>query len=218
LNEKFIGVFYIEGKIYYKKGKKIQFIMNSSEIKLLGEKNLENVLAAISISIISKVDLVTIRNSVASFIPLHNRLETIALQEGILYVNDSKATNIASTLGDVKAFKDPIILMLGGSDKGEDFKILFSSLDENIYKSIIYGSTRENMKKCADEVGYSKYIMCEDFEEAFIEANRIAKDLSKQEGNCVLLLSPACASFDEFKNYEQRGERFKELVNLEIKG
>jgi UDP-N-acetylmuramoylalanine--D-glutamate ligase len=211
-NNKFMGVFSLNGKIFFKTDKKIQFIMKTSEIKLIGNKNLENVLAAITISVLHKIKIENIRSAVQSFLPLPNRLETVLVEESVTYVNDSKATNIASTLADIDAFTSPIVLMLGGSDKGEDFQLLFKNLSPNIYKSIIYGATAENMKNCADAVGYDNYVICENFISALDKGKEIAKELAKNNGESVLLLAPACASFDEFKNYEQRGEKFKELI------
>lgn len=209
-NKKFFGTFYIDNKFYYKDKKGIKFIMSDEKIKLIGNKNKENILCAILVAMICKVDIDTINLAVNDFLPLENRLETVLIKNNVTYINDSKATNIASTIADVNALNDKIILLLGGSDKGEDFTILFKEMPSNVLQCVIYGTTREKMCKCADEVGYKNYVICEDFEEAVEEGNKISQKL---EGiSNILLLAPACASFDQFKNYEERGKIFKKLI------
>lgn len=212
-NKTFNGTYYFDGKIYFKIKDRIKFIMETKKVKLLGDKNIENILCAILTCLLLNFEIEKLKDAVNSFYPLPNRLEVVLSRDNTTYINDSKATNIASTLADVNAIKGDIILLLGGSDKGEDFRILFSNLLPNIKKSIIYGATCENMQKCADEVSYKNYIVCKNLEDAFYNAEETAKNLSKNK-KIFILLAPACASFDEFKNYEERGDYFKKLTKI----
>ncbi|MDD4110606.1 MAG: UDP-N-acetylmuramoyl-L-alanine--D-glutamate ligase [Clostridia bacterium] len=211
-NKDFVGTFYFNNKFYYKTDKKIELIMNNEKIKLIGNKNKENILCAILVLLLCNVDAKIINFAVNEFLPLENRLEKVLTKNKITYINDSKATNIGSTIADINAFNEKVVLLLGGSDKGENFRILFKALTPNIYKCVLYGATRENMQKCADEVNYKDYVICEDFDKAVIEGNKLSKELAKGGVQNVLLLAPACASFDQFKNYEERGKYFKKLI------
>ncbi len=212
-NFDYCGVYLSNNEIYFKYGVSNLFIMTTDNIKLLGEKNLENILASIICACLLGVSPLEIAKKVNSFEPLPNRLEIVKDEGKILYINDSKATNIASTLGDVQAIKLPTILLLGGSDKGEDFRTLFKNLPEYIFKCVIYGATKDDMQKCADDVGYKDIITCENFEDGILKGKQLCKELlENNREKCCLILAPACASFDEFKNYEQRGEMFKNLI------
>ena len=211
-NKDFLGTYYVDNKFYYKDKKGINFIMNDENIKLIGNKNKENILCAILVAIFCKIDIKIINLAINNFLPLENRLEKVLIKNNVTYINDSKATNIASAIADIYALNNKIVLLLGGSDKGEDFKILFKEMSSNVFKCVIYGATREKMYKCADGVDYKNYVVCEDFEKAVEEGNKIAQELSKKGFPNILLLAPACASFDQFKNYEERGKTFKELI------
>lgn len=211
-NIKFNGTFLFNQKIYYKNNKKIKFIMNIEDINLIGIKNIENVLAAIMIVLLCKISVGDIKKGVKTFHPLLNRLERVKKTEFTHYINDSKSTNIASTLAALNAFDKNIVLMLGGSEKGENFKKLFQNIGKNVYKIIIYGDSCQHMRKCADDLKFSNYVVVKTFKEAFMQARKICDALSSKREENFLLLSPACASYDEFKNYEERGEMFRKLV------
>lgn len=212
-NTGFCGVFCFDDRIFYKQNKETVFVMNISHKKLIGEKNIENILAAVTVALLCKIDLESIKFGVKTFSPLPNRLEVVKIVGRTKYVNDSKATNIDSTIAALNAFNEKIVLMLGGSDKGEDFLPLFAKIKENVHKIIIYGETKEHICICADIANYKNYTVSQSFQEAFEVANRECQMLSELEVENVLLLSPGCASFDEFQDYEQRGRAFRELVN-----
>ncbi len=212
-NRDFKGVFYDYGKIFYKRNKSEKIlIMQTNNVKLLGNKNIENIMCAVLVSVLCGVEPATIEEAVNLFEPLPNRLETVLEKNNISYVNDSKATNVASTLADVNSVENRIVLLLGGSDKGENFLHLFKNLPKRVIYTVVYGATKEKMKRCASKAGFNRVTYCEDFETAVEIANNIALELRKYEGKICILLAPACASFDEFKNYEERGKRFKEIV------
>ena len=120
--------------------------------------------------------------------------------------NDSKATNIDSALTAVKAIKESIVLILGGSDKGENFKIFFSKLPRTIRLCVLTGATAKKIAMGAEGAGFKNLLTEDDFEKAVLLALK-----SCQRGE-TLLFSPACASFDRFKNFEERGKRFVEII------
>lgn len=200
------GVFLDNGKIYFSKnGKTKEFVMEKKDILLLGDKNVENVLASICICKILKIDNETIKKTVSSFKPLKHRLEVVFKDENATYINDSKATNIASTLADLKAFETPVVLILGGSDKGENFDDLFFNLNKNVSQIIVFGETKKKIKNSAKKAGIKV------FEKDTLK-NSVEKAKYVSKKGDIILFAPACASFDMFENYVQRGEEFKKIV------
>lgn len=211
-NSSFKGAYISENEIYFKDGFSNQFIMNLNDIQLVGEKNKENVLASITISMLLGTNCETIAKQISTFKPLEHRLEIVKTINNITYINDSKATNVASTLADVSAIDGKIVLLLGGSDKGENFKDLFNNLPKNVELAVLFGATKENMQECANLVGFKKIEVCNNLKQAVYAGNEYCKNSLNNEKVC-LLLAPACASFDEFKNFEQRGDYFKNIIN-----
>ena len=154
-----------------------------------------------------RVDDKTISSVVSNFKPLRHRIEFVGEKDGVLYFNDSKATNISSTLCALGAFEKNVILMLGGQAKNQNFDNLFKKSLNNVKLFVIYGEDYEIIENSINKYKEKyNYILSENFDEAFEKAkmNATAGD--------VVLLSPACASFDEFKNFEERGDRFCEKV------
>lgn len=199
------GAYLENGTIYYFEDE----IMPVSEIKLLGKKNIENVLAAVAIAKTQGIENEDIRMAVKQFEPLKHRIQTVATKYGITFVNDSKATNVASTMTALDALKDNLILLLGGSDKGEDFSLLAPHLKQNIKAVIVYGATKQRIKSGIESALEANRLLEEStLKSAFEKATQIAKS------GDTILLSPACASFDEFKNFEHRGETFIRYVQL----
>ena len=202
------GTYIFNGDIYFKSYENKIKICSVKDINLLGEKNLENILCAICICCLLKVEPEIIKQGVKTFLPLKNRLEPVKKVNGKLYINDSKATNIDSCLCALNAFKEPIILLLGGSYKGYEFDELFKDLPENVISIIAYGQTKNKIFEAGKRNGYEKIIkLKENLEESVNYAN------SFKLNNSVVLLSPACASFDQFSSYEERGDKFKVYVN-----
>ena len=188
---------------------KQEFVMKVSEIPLAGGHNVENVLAAVTAARLAEVDPATIGTAVRSFAGVEHRLEFVAEIDGVRYYNDSKATNVDATLKALDAFPGGIFIILGGKDKGSDYTVLRQPLREKAKLALLIGAAAE---KIDQQITGSVRI-------AHAETLQRAVDLASHasEPGDVVLLAPACASFDQFENYEQRGRVFKSLVE-ELKG
>lgn len=197
------GAYVLNGNVFYKN----KIIMPLCEIKLRGRKNLENVLACVALARLAGVSPEQIRRGVGSFVGLEHRMEVVGEHGGVTYVNDSKSTNVASTLCALEAFKGKnIILLLGGKSKEIDFNPIFGF---NLKSVICYG-------ECGAEIFASARAREVHLESTLKDAFRRAASVA-DEGD-IVLLSPACASFDEFSGFEERGKFFKSLCNRLITG
>ncbi len=195
------GVFVKNEQIFCGKKK----ILALSDITLKGEKNLENVLASVAICSAFKVSPADVKKAVSSFCPAGHRMEIVGQIDGVTFVDDSKATNVASTIACVQAFEDERkILLLGGKSKDIDYAELFS-LGFALKEVVCFGQDRESISMCATSFGYSNAVF-EKFDDAVLYA------ISSAKSGDYVILSPACSSFDEFQSYAERGERFKSLV------
>ena len=204
VKEQVEGAYFSGGDLYFKE----ECILPSEEMLLSGVHNLQNALAAIACAKILGVSTEKIAESLRGFKGIKHRIETVACIDGVTYIDDSKGTNVDATVKAVSNVKTPTILLLGGKDKGYDYGKLFSSVSaEKVVKAILYGENRYALLAAAKKNGFSQIYLCPYFEEAV----RLSALLAK-EGQTVLL-SPASASFDEFSGYEERGERFVEIVN-----
>jgi UDP-N-acetylmuramoylalanine--D-glutamate ligase len=183
---------------------KEEFVMKVAEIPLAGAHNLENVLAAVMATRLAEVDAATIGKAVRSFEGVEHRLESVAEIKGVRYYNDSKATNVDATLKALDAFPGRILVILGGKDKGSDYTLLQQPLREKAILALLIGAATE---KIESQISGSVAIERAGTIERAVE---IASQAA-QPGD-VVLLAPACASFDQFENYEHRGRVFKELV------
>jgi len=187
-----------------REGAKAEPVMPVAEISLAGAHNVENVLAAVCAAKLAGVDSETIRAAVRDFKAVEHRLEFVREVGGVRYYNDSKATNVDATMKAVEAFAGGIHLILGGKDKGSDYRVLEPLLRERVKTVITIGSAAEKIEHQLD--GVVKIERAETLQRAAAYAHEVAA-----AGDTVLL-APACASFDQFENYEQRGRVFKELV------
>jgi UDP-N-acetylmuramoylalanine--D-glutamate ligase len=180
-------------------------IMQVSEIPLKGAHNLENVLAAVCVGVLMGCAPENIRQAVRDFKAVEHRLEFVATIRGVDYYNDSKATNVDATIKALESFPANIHLILGGKDKGSDYSMLNDLLRQRVKRVYTIGAAAA---KIESQIVSSKVevVHAETLENAVRKANAVA-----QAGD-VVLLAPACASFDQFKNYEQRGQVFKEIV------
>ena len=179
-------------------------VMRVAEIPLPGAHNLENVLAAVIIARLAGVDAGTIAKAVKSFAGVEHRLEFVTEIGGVKYYNDSKATNVDATLKALEAFPGRILIVLGGKDKGSDYTVLQKPLREKAILALLIGAAADKIEK---QIAASVAIERAGTIERAVEA----ASLAAQAGD-VVLLAPACASFDQFQNYEERGKVFKELV------
>ena len=176
------------------------------ETKLKGGHNLQNILAAATMAHAFGLKLEAIRDAIINFIPIPHRLEWVGNMNGVDYFNDSKATNIAATRAAIESFDDHLILILGGMDKGtSDFTRLNHSLTNRVKYIIAYGESGAAIKSQMKSEFDLSYI--QQFDEAIIYASQISNP------GDIILLSPACTSFDQFKNYEERGNEFKDIFN-----
>ena len=193
-----------EGTIFYGD----EPLLPVAELGLFGEHNVANAMAAAAAALAMGIDREAVREGLRSFAGVPHRLEQVAEIGGVRFVNDSKATNVASATVGIRAFEGGVHAILGGSEKDEPFTPLIDPIRERVAACYLIGATGERMaRELAPvlEAGVELY-RCEDLEDAVRRAAAAA------EPGEVVLLSPACASFDAFENFEQRGDRFREIV------
>ena len=198
------GAFVQAGKIHFRESVGEQEIMPVSEIPLKGAHNVENVLAAVVVGILLGSTPARIRQTVQSFQAVEHRIEYVATIRGVEYYNDSKATNVDATIKALESFSANIHLILGGKDKGSDYTVLNDVLRQRVKHVYTIGAAAEKIESHIK--GSTDIIAAATLESAVqrAAANALAGD--------VVLLAPACASFDQFENYQQRGKVFKQAV------
>ncbi len=197
------GAFLCGETIVYRDGPDVE-IMPVSEIALKGAHNVENVLAAVAMGMAAGIEPTAIRRAVKEFRAVEHRLEYVATLRGVQYYNDSKATNVDATIKALQSFPANIHLILGGKDKGSDYSELNALIAERVKRVYTIGAAAA---KIESQIGHAVPITSAQTLESAV---RKAADLAV-EGD-VVLLAPACASFDQFPSYEHRGRVFKELV------
>lgn len=176
-------------------------LFDVSDLRLVGKHNLQNAMVAAAMAFKLGVSPSQIQEGIREFKGVEHRIEFVRELHGVRYYNDSKGTNVDATSVALKAFEQPVILLAGGYDKKTGFEELRPVLDR-IKTMIVYGETKEQLKALKPDA-----IVVDTMEEAVEKAYRIA------QANDVVLLSPLCASWDQFENYEQRGDLFKKIVN-----
>ena len=186
---------------------KISQVCPPEEIRIKGAHNLENALAAVALCFALGVDEQVIAQVLRDFKGVEHRLEPVRELDGVLYINDSKGTNPDSTSKALVAYDRPLILIAGGKNKGLSFLPLAKLIKERVKGVVLVGMAKNDIKAALDEVGFSNYVLVDKFEETVEAAKKMA-----DEGD-IVLLSPACTSWDMFKSFEERGELFKKLVN-----
>ncbi len=201
------GTFVRDGVIVWveKEGGVTEPVMPVAEIPLKGAHNVENVLAAVCAARLAAIPAEKIRASVASFKAVEHRLELVANVGGVEFYNDSKATNVDATMKAVASFPGGIHLILGGKDKDSDYGLLAALLKERVKVVYTIGSAAEKIERQLH--GVVKMVAAETLQVAVNEAAKSAV------AGDVVLLAPACSSFDQFENYEYRGQVFRQLVN-----
>ena len=186
--------------------KKIK-LLNKDELSLPGNHNLENCMAAAAIAYVSNIDIDVIREVLKTFAGVEHRQEFVRNLNGIMFVNDSKATNPDSSIKAIESYNRPIILIAGGMDKQSSFDEFLDVAKENVYALVLLGETAQRIKECAQNKGFDNITVVKDMKEAVNASYQIAKD------GDVVLLSPACASWDMYKSFEVRGIDFKDNVH-----
>lgn len=189
--------------IYYQNKK----LFSINRIKLFGKHNVENILVSVLVSLKNSIPIKYIENAVNNFNGIEHRLELVAVINNVMYINDSKATSMNSVMSALKSFDKNIILIMGGRNKNIDFSPLNDIIKDRVKILILTGEAAESLNEMIDsDKKIIQKIIIKDFTEAFNYASSFAV-----EGDTVLL-SPGCASFDSFENYEERGKYFKSLV------
>lgn len=186
--------------------KKIK-LLNKDELSLPGNHNLENCMAAAAIAYVSNIDIDVIREVLKTFAGVEHRQEFVRNLNGIMFVNDSKATNPDSSIKAIESYNRPIVLIAGGMDKQSSFDEFLDAAKENVYALVLLGETAQKIKECAQNKGFDNITVVKDMKEAVNASYQIAK------GGDVVLLSPACASWDMYKSFEVRGIDFKDNVH-----
>ena len=182
-------------------------LINKDELSLPGNHNLENCMAAVAIAYLLKIELDVIKKVLISFGGVEHRQEFVRNINDIIFVNDSKATNPDSSIKAVQSYNKPIILIAGGMDKHSEFNVLLDVCKTRVKRFILLGETATKIQSAAKEKGFKNINIVKDMKEAVEISYEFA-----QEGD-VVLLSPACASWDMYKSFEVRGNDFKENVN-----
>ncbi len=203
------GLYYENEDIYLAVEGVPQRLLNvKTDMNLVGVCNIENVMAAIGISMSAGVPMETIVAAVKRFVAVEHRIEYVATKKGVVYYNDSKATNTDAAIQGIKAMDRPTILIGGGYDKDSTYDDWIRCFDGKVKKLVLIGQTREKIAACAVRCGFPKEdILFEDTFEAALEAC-----VREAAAGDAVLLSPACASWGMFPNYEVRGTQFKEYV------
>lgn len=180
--------------------------IDTKKLNLFGKKNFENILTCMIVAKVCKIKPVVIVESITSFRGLDHRIQFVKEIGGVKYFDDSKATNPDSTNCALEVFDKNVILLLGGYDKGLDYTSIFVS-NKNIKALIAFGQAKDAIVLCAQKNNIDKIVKCNKLKDAILKSNEIG-----QSGD-IVLLSPACSSFDEFENFEKRGEYFADFVN-----
>ena len=202
------GIYLDEGKIIYKPEEELEGIevCRTDELQILGIHNYENVMAAVAMAASYGVDMEIIRDTVKAFRGVEHRIEYVAEKNGVVYYNDSKGTNPDAAIKGIQAMNRPTVLIGGGYDKQSDFHEWINSFDGKVRYLVLIGATKEQIQREAAECGFYNCILKDTFEEAMDTCVELA-----EPGDAVLL-SPACASWGMFPNYEVRGDEFKKYV------
>lgn len=201
------GVFIYQDFIVIKENNNLIKVCNIYDIYIPGKHNLENALAATAIAYNYGINTDIIRESLKTFKGVEHRIEFVKEINGVKFYNDSKGTNPDAAIKAVEAIEKPIILIAGGMDKGSSFDTFIKSFNNKVKKLILLGETSDKIAKTAKSFGFVDIKIVKDMEEAVITAF----DNSKNGDN--ILLSPSCASWDMYENFEHRGRHFKDCVH-----
>ena len=200
------GIFIENQVLTYCDGTKKIAICNTKDLKLPGRHNHENVMAAVGMALVYGVPPEEIREVVKNFTAVEHRIEYVLEKEGVIYYNDSKGTNPDAAIKGIQAMERPTILIGGGYDKASSYEAWIQSFEGKVKYLVLLGATREKIAAAAKACGFDHIIFADTLEEA------VHICAAKAEAGDAVLLSPACASWGMFPNYEVRGQMFKEYV------
>lgn len=198
------GSFYLENNMNFSIGGNSEIVCGADSLKIKGEHNISNALAVLTVAKLIKVDNLKIEKAFNSFEAVEHRIEFVKEINGVQYFNDSKATNVDAVWYALKSFNEPLLLILGGKDKGNDYNQIKDLVKEKVKKIYAIGSSADKVYEF-----FKSFVDVEKKES--LEISVESAKIDAVEGD-VVLLSPACASFDMFDNYEHRGKVFKEAV------
>ncbi len=199
------GIYLDNGNIVFKDEEEV-ILCHVDELQLLGTHNHENVMAASAMAAAYGVPFETIRKTIKEFAGVAHRIEFVCEKNGVAYYNDSKGTNPDAAIKGIQAMNRKTLLIGGGYDKDSEYEEWIEAFDGKVKKLVLLGQTREKIAEAARRVGFEDIILVDTLEEAV----KVCAE-NANEGEAVLL-SPACASWGMFKNYEERGDKFKEYV------
>lgn len=187
------------------------FICDRSDLRIIGDHNVENVLAAAAISFFAGIEPAVITAAIKEFPGVEHRIEFCGRVDGVDYYNDSKGTNVDAAVIAIKALENGIILIAGGDGKGQEFDELVNHFEGAVEALILLGRDAPIIEAAARKAGYTNIYNCKDMPECVRKAAELARSGEK------VLLSPACASWDMYANFEQRGRHFKQCINEMLK-
>ncbi len=201
------GIYLSNDDIVYQDGTSEKVIINIHELQIFGRHNYENVMAAVGVALCCGVPIEDIRKALIAFKGVEHRIEYVTTKHGVKYYNDSKGTNPDAAIQAIKAMQTKTLLIAGGYDKDSDYDEWIQAFDGKVNYLVLLGQTREKIKSAAQRLGIENIVLVDSLKEAVDFCSKHAK-----EGESVLL-SPCCASWGMFKNYEERGCMFKEYAN-----
>ena len=200
------GIYCQDGTIWLAENGEREPVVHTDELKILGQHNYENVMTAVGMAYYAGVPMDVIRKAVCAFQGVEHRIEYVCEKNGVVYYNDSKGTNPDAAIKGIQAMNRPTLLIGGGFDKQSTYESWIRAFDGKVKYLVLIGETREKIAETARREGFHEILMAENLEEAV----KICAD--KAEPGDAVLLSPACASWDQFDSYEQRGDLFKKYV------
>lgn len=201
------GIFLDGDQIIFRTGTEEIPVLKTGDLKVLGQHNYENVMAAVAMTYSIGVPMESIVKSACEFVAVEHRIEYVTEKNGVVYYNDSKGTNPDAAIKGIKAMNRPTLLIGGGYDKESTYDEWIQAFDGKVRYLVLIGQTREKIQETAHRLGMMDTILADTLEEA------VAICAEKAQPGDAVLLSPACASWGQFDNYEQRGRMFKEYVH-----
>ncbi len=201
------GLYLDEGRIFYADGESVTEVIRTEELNILGRHNYENVMAAAAMAICYGIPMEKIRETLRSFQAVEHRIEFVTEKRGVRFYNDSKGTNPDAAIKGIQAMDRPTCLIGGGYDKESSYTEWIRTFDGKVKLLVLIGQTREKIAAEAEACGFFDYVFADSLQEA------VDLCYERAENGDAVLLSPACASWGMFPNYEVRGKMFKEMVN-----
>lgn len=200
------GIFVDNEKIVFIKDGEKRDVISIDEIYIPGKHNLENALAATAIALSLNVDIEVIKDTLKTFKGVEHRIEPVDIINGVKFINDSKATNSDAAIKALEAIDTPILLLAGGLDKGIEFDDFINAFNGKVKHMFVYGETAQTLLETAKRLNFNYVTKVENLEDAVKSAYSLSTN------GDTILLSPACASWDMYENFEMRGKHFKEIV------